>query len=408
MLLLLLLALPSLPGLGAAQQAGTVTTERHPKLAWKHCISPGTCLTLEGELTIDSNWRWTYDRETYDDCYSPSSGWNSAVCTDGRGCADRCALDGVDNYAERFGVFTCRDSVMLEFTNAGDEAVNIGSRMYLMATPTKYQTFSLLGNELTFDVDTSRLGCEMNGALYFVAMDEDGGMAKYPGNKAGAKYGTGYCDARCPRGARFVNGEANLGSQGVRTGRDGSCCAEIDVWHGNVVSTTFSAQSCRTSGQGTCEGNDGCNTAIKGCDENAITFRSSLYGPSRGHIIDSTRRLTVVTRFVPGPNNTLAEIQRVYVQDGLGVSEIVAEQSNPKQLGNTLSQPMVLAMAVWDDYHANVLWRDSAATGLVDGECEMTAGAPSEIELEDHIGGGNYVVFSNIRFGPIGSTLRLT
>jgi cellulose 1,4-beta-cellobiosidase len=265
MLLLLLLALPSLPGLGAAQRAGTVTTERHPKLAWKHCISPGTCLTLEGELTIDSNWRWTYDRETYDDCYSPSSGWNSAVCTDGRGCADRCALDGVDNYAERFGVFTCRDSVMLEFTNAGDEgvftslhqvettlttkAVNIGSRMYLMATPTKYQTFSLLGNELTFDVDTSRLGyvmsrhsyrsradkrpnrCGMNGALYFVAMDEDGGMAKYPGNKAGAKYGTGYCDARCPRGDRFVNGEANLGSQSVGAGRYGSCCAEIDVWY---------------------------------------------------------------------------------------------------------------------------------------------------------------------------------
>jgi hypothetical protein len=100
-----------------------------------------------------------------------------------------------------------------------------------------------------------------------------------------------------------------------------------------------------------------------------------------------------VTRFVPGLNNTLAEIQRVYAQDGLAVSEIVAEQSNTEQLGNTLSQPMVLAMAVWDDYHANVLWRDSTAKGLGDGECGMTAGAPSEIELEDHMGGGNYVVF---------------
>jgi cellulose 1,4-beta-cellobiosidase len=46
----------------------------------------------------------------------------------------------------------------------------------------------------TFDVDGSKLRCGLNGALYFVEMGEDGGMAKYATNKAGAKYGTGYCD----------------------------------------------------------------------------------------------------------------------------------------------------------------------------------------------------------------------
>ena len=44
----------------------------------------------------------------------------------------------------------------------------------------------------------SQLPCGLNGALYFVEMQADGGLSEYPGNKAGAAYGTGYCDAQCP------------------------------------------------------------------------------------------------------------------------------------------------------------------------------------------------------------------
>jgi hypothetical protein len=50
-------------------------------------------------------------------------------------------------------------------------------------------------------------GCGINGALYFVKMDADGGLAKYPTNKAGAPYGTGYCDAQCPRDLKFIAGK---------------------------------------------------------------------------------------------------------------------------------------------------------------------------------------------------------
>jgi len=39
--------------------------------------------------------------------------------------------------------------------------------------------FTLLNREFTFDVDVSKLGCGLNGALYFVEMDRDGGMSKY-------------------------------------------------------------------------------------------------------------------------------------------------------------------------------------------------------------------------------------
>ena len=63
------------------------------------------------------------------------------------------------------------------------------------------------GQEFTFDVDVSNLPGGLNGALYFVSMDADGGMSKYPTNKAGAKYGTGYCDSQCPRDLKFINGQ---------------------------------------------------------------------------------------------------------------------------------------------------------------------------------------------------------
>ena len=76
-----------------------------------------------------------------------------------------------------------------------------------MADDSKYEMFQLLNQEFTLDVDVSNLPCGLNGAVYFVEMDADGGMAKYPTNKAGAKYGTGYCDAQCPHDLKFINGE---------------------------------------------------------------------------------------------------------------------------------------------------------------------------------------------------------
>jgi len=74
------------------------------------------------------------------------------------------------------------------------------------STDSKYQLFKLKNQEFTFDVDVSNLPCGLNGALYFVSMDADGGLSRFPTNKAGAKYGTGYCDAQCPQDIKFING----------------------------------------------------------------------------------------------------------------------------------------------------------------------------------------------------------
>ena len=69
---------------------------------------------------------------------------------------------------------------------------------------------NLKNQEFTFDVDMSNLPCGLNGALYLSAMDADGGLSKFTGNKAGAKYGTGYCDSQCPQDIKFINGEVRL------------------------------------------------------------------------------------------------------------------------------------------------------------------------------------------------------
>lgn len=84
---------------------------------------------------------------------------------------------------------------------------NVGSRVYLMEDDNRYKMFNMLNQEISFDVDMSQLPCGLNGAVYFVSMDEDGGTRRFSGNKAGAKYGTGYCDTQCPHDIKWINGE---------------------------------------------------------------------------------------------------------------------------------------------------------------------------------------------------------
>lgn len=106
-----------------------------------------------------------------------------------------------------------------------------------MESPDTYQMFDLPGNELAFDVDLSTVACGLNSALYFVAMEADGGMSSFPSNEAGAEYGTGYCDSQCARDLKFIGDEANYDGwvpsetdANAGVGALGACCAEIDVW----------------------------------------------------------------------------------------------------------------------------------------------------------------------------------
>lgn len=179
----------------SAQQVGTLTTETHPSMPIQSCSAAGSCTTLSTTVTLDANWRWLHTTKGYDNCYTGNA-WNTTLCPDGKTCASNCALDGAD-YSGTYGVTASGGALTLKFVTNGQYSKNIGSRLYLMASESKYQMFKLLNKEFTFDVDVSGLPCGLNGALYLVEMDEDGGMSKYSANKAGAKYGTGYCDTQC-------------------------------------------------------------------------------------------------------------------------------------------------------------------------------------------------------------------
>lgn len=182
-----------------AQQVGTYTTETHPSLTIEICTSSG-CTTETDQIVLDANWRWLHETDGYTNCYTGNT-WNTDICSSVDTCTADCALDGAD-YSGTYGITTSGNALTLKFVTGS----NVGSRTYLMNSETTYKEFKLLNNEFTFDVDVSQLPCGLNGALYFVPMDADGGTSKYSTNVAGAKYGTGYCDAQCPRDLKFIDG----------------------------------------------------------------------------------------------------------------------------------------------------------------------------------------------------------
>ncbi|CAG8120915.1 unnamed protein product [Penicillium salamii] len=435
-----------------AQQAGTLTAETHPSLTWQKCTAAGSCTDQKGSVVIDSNWRWLHSVDGSTNCYTGNT-WDSTLCPDDKTCATNCALDGAD-YEATYGATTDGNALTLSFVTGA----NVGSRLFLMEDDSTYQMFKLLNKEFTFDVDSSELPCGLNGALYFVSMDADGGLAKYDGNKAGAKYGTGYCDSQCPRDLKFINGQANVddwepseNDKNAGVGGHGSCCAEMDIWEANSISTAFTPHPCDTAGQTMCEG-DKCGGTYSSsryagtCDPDGCDFNSyrmgneTFYGP--GKIVDSKSKMTVVTQFITSDgtdSGTLSEIKRIYVQDGkviansasevsgatgnsittdfckaqktaFGDEDIFTQHGGLSGMGEGLDQGMVLVMSLWDDHYAGMQWLDGekypadakdGAAGTARGTCASGAGDPDKVESES---GSAKVTYSNIKVGPIGST----
>ncbi|KAL8393746.1 hypothetical protein RB595_003477 [Gaeumannomyces hyphopodioides] len=440
--------LASLLAAAKAQQVGTQTTETHPKMTWQKCTGKASCSNVNGEVTIDSNWRWLHTTSGTTNCYDGNK-WTSA-CKSSSDCTSKCALEGAD-YSKTYGATTSGNSLSLKFVTKHEYGTNIGSRFYLMNGATKYQMFTLLNNEFTFDVDLSTIECGLNSALYFVAMEEDGGMKTYSSNKAGAKYGTGYCDAQCARDLKFVGGKAN--SEGweassndanAGVGPMGGCCAEIDVWESNAHSFAFTPHPCTENKYHVCTDSECGGTYSKdrfagkcdanGCDANPYRLgNTDFYG--KGKTVDTTKKFTVVTRFekdklsqffvqnnkkitIPAPTweglPATGDITAEYCTNVFKVFDDrnrFEEVGGWSQLQKALALPMVLVMSIWDDHHSNMLWLDSiyppekeGSPGAARGSCSQDSGVPSEVEAEH---ANAKVTWSNIRFGPVGSTVNV-
>jgi cellulose 1,4-beta-cellobiosidase len=131
----------------SAQQVGTLTTETHPSLPIQSCSAAGSCSTIATKVTLDANWRWLHSTKSSDNCYNGNA-WNSTFCPDNKSCAANCALDGAD-YTSTYGVTASSNALTLKFVTDGTYSKNIGSRLYLMASDSKYYMFKLLNKEFT-------------------------------------------------------------------------------------------------------------------------------------------------------------------------------------------------------------------------------------------------------------------
>ena len=186
-----------------AQQPGEYTSEVHPSLSSQKCTARG-CTTVKSSVVLDANYRWTHSLGGYDACFP--SGPDPTLCPNVTACAANCVLEGVD-YAS-YGIQTSGDALTLNlFTQSGNVTSLSSPRVYLLANNDTYDMFKLLNQEIAFDVDVSKVPCGINGALYLSEMSPTGSASSL--NKAGAAYGTGYCDAQCPS-QNFVNGVVSL------------------------------------------------------------------------------------------------------------------------------------------------------------------------------------------------------
>ncbi|TEB34739.1 cellobiohydrolase [Coprinellus micaceus] len=428
----------SLFSIALGQQVGTLNTETHPSLPWQECTRSGCTTKSSGSVSLDANWRWVHTTSGYTNCYTGNT-WNTSICTDGKACVEKCAVEGA-NYSGTYGITTSGNALTLKFVTKG-ENTNVGSRVYLMASDSKYQMFNVLNKEFTFDVDVSKLPCGLNGALYFVQMDEDGGLSKNPGNKAGAKYGTGYCDSQCPRDIKYIDGEANVdgwsgsaNDPNAGKGKYGACCAEMDIWEANSISSAYTPHPCKTTNEGglqRCSGTE-CNSPRYAglCDPDGCDFNSyrqghkTYYGP--GQFVDTTKKMTIRRLYVqdgkviPNSKTNFPSLMKPYdsitqefcddQKTAFGDHPSFQNQGGLVQMGKSLAKGHVLVLSIWDDYEANMLWLDSLAyptdgdqskPGIPRGTCATDSGKPKDVEANHP---DAQVIFSNIKFGEIGST----
>ncbi|KIY68497.1 carbohydrate-binding module family 1 protein [Cylindrobasidium torrendii FP15055 ss-10] len=435
------------------QQVGTLTTETHPSLPIQSCSASG-CTTESTKITLDANWRWLHSTNSSTNCYTGNE-FDTTLCPDPKTCTTNCALDGAD-YSGTYGITVSGNALTLKFVTKGQYSTNIGSRVYLLQDESTYKQFSLLNKEFTFDVDVSNLPCGLNGAVYFAQMDADGGVKRFPTNKAGAKYGTGYCDAQCPHDVKFINGEANVldwvgsaNDTNAGTGRYGTCCPEMDIWEANSVSTAYTPHPCSVDGQTRCEGTDcgdGDNRYAGVCDKDGCDYNSyrqgdkTFFGP--GKTVDSTKKLTLVTQFITDDGTDtgdLSEIRRFYVQNGkvipnsystysaltkynsisesyctaqktlFGDTNSFEARGGLAKMGDSIASGMTLVLSLWDDHAVNMLWLDSTypttaavdAPGVARGTCATTSGDPKDVEANSP---NASVVYSNIKYGALNST----
>ncbi|RPA73852.1 endoglucanase 1 [Ascobolus immersus RN42] len=403
--------------------------ENHPRLTTWKCTNKGGCKPKNSAIVLDNLAHPIKQLNAPEyDCGGWGSAPNATACPDEKTCQKNCVAYPIQDYSD-YGVVTKGDQLHLTQLSK-DGSKTVSPRVYLLEeNKKKYEMLKLTGNELAFDVDLSKLPCGMNGALYLSEMEADGGKKTTKLNKAGAEYGTGYCDAQCYT-TPFINGAPNLAGAG-------SCCNEMDIWEANSRATGIAPHTCRYPRLFTCQG-EACAWGGD-CDEWGCTYNTykvgqpNYYGRGKEFNVDTTRPFTVVTQFPTDKKGNLVAYRRLYVQDGkvvknavinvtgtpveefngtnemtdaycaaTGGAERYLDLGGTKAMGDALARGMVLIFSIWWDEGGNMQWMDGAANNA--GPCDATEGSPSNIlKVEPNPS----VTFSQVKWGEIGSTYKL-
>jgi len=446
----------ALVSFAAGQQAGDNNENYLMPMTLQSCRwnSQGRkeCTEEQKSLSLDSNWRWTHKAGETTNCYTDDS-WDTSICSDGETCARNCAAGAVDQetWEGTYGVKQNGNGVDVGFVTQGPYSVNVGSRSYLMEDDKEYKLFNMLQKEISFDVDLSNMPCGTNAAIYFSEMEKTGNMGET--NKAGAAYGTGYCDGQCARDLKWVNGKANSDGwtpnaadpyKNSGEGNMGACCAEMDLWEANKVATAYTPHPAANPGLYVCMGDEECGrqdgerficpTDRDGCDVNAYRMGTlDFYGPGPQFQVNTEQPFQVVTRF-HAPAGALTAIEQFYVQNGreihhpnydsmgdnmetdescqaqktsFGDRNRFAEVGGMKKMGEALDRGMVLVVSMWDDIAVSMNWLDSymdcdpSSPGCTRGPCDPKDGLP-EVLREAHPDSA-YTV-TNLRWGDFGTT----
>jgi cellulose 1,4-beta-cellobiosidase len=223
----------------------------------------------------------------------------------------------------------------------------------------------------------------------------------------------------------------------------------IDSLFPRLPVADLNSHPCSVSGPTRCTGTD-CGIGDRyaslcdadGCDFNSYRMGDTeFYGP--GKTLDTNKVMTVVTQFISTDgtaNGDLKEIKRFYVQGGktfansdskvegvpgnslttdfcaaqktaFGDNNIFETRGGLKKMGQAIKNGMVLVMSIWDDHSAGMLWldapyppdKDPSAPGVSRGTCAPDSGKPEVVEAESP---DATVTYSNIKWGPIGSTFK--
>jgi cellulase len=209
----------------------------------------------------------------------------------------------------------------------------------------------------------------------------------------------------------------------------------MDIWEANSRATVMTPHTCSGEGLFLCNTPEECarNTGV--CDKNGCGVNPfaqgarTFYGP--GRTVDTSRPFTVLTQFFSADNTSsgeLAEIRRTYFQDGRAVTQAMVMNETVDALetgvgavtqdfcigknatdflrlggldgmGASLTRGMVLIFSFWNSPGDFMEWLDQGNAG----PCGPTEGDPVNIMKNNSDAS---VIFSNIRWGEIGSTTR--